>query len=73
MFMAAWRDNEREVALTRLARQAEKRVSTLPAPALRLSCIHIQPTLRKRVRYTENPTGLFRSMEYNGAEMFYPD
>ena len=31
MFMSAWRDNEREVALTRHARQTENRASTLPA------------------------------------------
>ena len=30
--MSAWRGNEREVALTRHARQAEKRTSTLPPP-----------------------------------------
>ena len=34
--MSAWRDNEREVALTRHARQAENRASTLPLP-LKLS------------------------------------
>ena len=32
VFMSAWRDNEREVASTRHARQAEKRASTLPTP-----------------------------------------
>ena len=37
--MSAWRDNEREVAVTRHARQAGKRASTLPPP-LRLSPLH---------------------------------
>ena len=32
MFMSAWEDNELEVALTRHARQAEKRVSFLLRP-----------------------------------------
>ena len=37
VFMSAWRDNERDVALTRHARQAETRTSTLDPPSLRLS------------------------------------
>ena len=32
VFMSAWRDNEREVAVIRHARQARKRASTLPPP-----------------------------------------
>ena len=32
VFMSAWRDNEREVTVTRHAQQAEKRASTLPPP-----------------------------------------
>ena len=36
VFMSAWRDNEREVAVTRHAQLAGKRASTLPPP-LKLS------------------------------------